>query len=168
MLQPNPGMLLKTLRNGLKTEVLPALERESGPGRQLRASLYLIARLEQSWDLYHQHVQKDNRDLEETLRAILGKLVSSRCGGDFERLLNELETANLDKTNIQGINDPELINATRINLVLQGIASRLQRQLGVDGDMSGITMECSESLRKLYQRMAERDVILVGEEPAKN
>lgn len=168
MLQPNPGMLLKTLRNGLKSEVLPALERDGPAGRQLRASLYLLTRLERSWDLYHQHVYADNKDLERTLRATLNKLISSGCEGNFELLLEELEAANGDGArDLVGLNDPALITATSINLVLQDIASRLQNELSSTTTVTGSTTECAMSLAELYKRMAERDVFFVGEQPSK-
>lgn len=167
MLQPNPGMLLKTLRTGLKAKVLPALDRDSAAGRQLRASLYLIGRLEQSWDLYHQHLRKDNQDLEDTLRSILGKLISSDSEGDFEQLLEELETTSSDDSELEGLNDPALITATRANLILQDIASRLQMQLSPVAGLTGIARECAESLANLYRRMSDRDLIYVGEKPTK-
>jgi hypothetical protein len=105
MLRPSPGELLSGLRASLTSEVLPALPKGAAHS-QLKAALHLMGRLEKSWDLAHDHIAKDNADME----AVLGPLA------DIAPPVTEPS----------GYNDPALRTAAARNLQLQTILAAQQ------------------------------------------
>lgn len=138
MQRPNPGELLAGLRRSLQEQVLPALAR-GVPQQQLKAALHLIGRLERSWDLAASHLAEDNADIE----AVLGALLPA----DGPQSL-EVRLAAMPVEKPRGYNDPALAAAAQRNVALHQLL-----------------LEQAETpeLRALFQRMAVRDAIYVGD-----
>ncbi|MEZ5481563.1 MAG: hypothetical protein R3E73_05115 [Porticoccaceae bacterium] len=164
MLLPNPGLLIKSLRSSLKSEVLPALEKGAA-FRQLKASLHLLERLERSWDLFPQHVQQDNTDLEKTLIDVLEKLVASTDKTSFDDLLQQLKAIPEMNKVVKGINDPVLNLAAQRNFALQNLLEEVQGELDKFESDKKLKNACERSLNELYRRMVARDAIYVGDKP---
>ena len=138
MQRPNPGELLAGLRRSLQEQVLPALPR-GVPQQQLKAALHLIGRLERSWDLAVSHLAEDNADIAE----VLGAMLPAEGPQSLEARL-----AAIPAEQPGGYNDPALVAAGQRNFALH--------QLLLEQP------ETSE-LRALFQRMAVRDAIYVGD-----
>lgn len=137
MLRPSPGDLLRGLREGLKSSVLPALPKGVAQ-RQLKAALHLLDRLERSWDLMGAHLAADNRDIETTLGAIADASLQAQLAAAPEAVPS-------------GFNCPQLRAAAARNLQLQALLDDYA------------AAHPSPQVDALLRRMAARDSILTGD-----
>lgn len=140
MQRPNPGELLAGLRRSLEEEVLPALPK-GVPHQQMKAALHLIGRLARSWDLTASHLRDDNADIEALLAATLPQGLDAMLDSRIAAIPAEM-------TN--GFNDDGLAAAARRNAALHEI-------LCEQAD--------TPERRALFERMAARDAVYVGDRP---
>jgi len=163
MLLPSPGTLLKGLAGSLRDGVLPNISTVSAQ-KQMKAALHLLARLEKTWDLFHQHVETDNADIEAALQKIFSALASHD-----QRLIalkaRFMENMAGDKP-VAGFNDPEAAAMAAANIRLREILQALEEILAHAPDENqNAVAACQMQLAGLYQRMAMRDAIYVGDLP---
>lgn len=141
MQRPNPGMLLQGLRESLAATVLPAVT-DGAAMRQLKAALHLLGRLERSWDLAQSHLAADNADIEQMLAA-------QPSIGSAQKLEARLASVAVEEP--RGFNDPALRTLAARNLALHTLLLELPDD---------------PALPALYTRMAARDAVSVGDQPA--
>lgn len=140
MQRPNPGELLRGLRQSLAHNVLPALPKGVAH-QQMKAALHLISRLERSWDLAGQHFARDNADITAVLAALLPETGP-------QSLAEQVAASPAEPT--AGYNDPALREAARHNVTLHAVLA---------------TLPHGPELAALHQRMVARDAVLVGDAP---
>lgn len=140
MQRPSVGDLLGGLRRSLEAQILPELP-DGNASRQLKAGLHLLARLERTWDLAVTCLLADNADIESTLEDLRPSepWLVARLG------------ATPQEPPPSGFNDAGLRDAAQRNLHLHRILLDI-----ADCDAMGA----------LRARMAQRDLLLVGENPA--
>lgn len=163
MLLPSPGVLLKGLAESLRDSVLPNISTVSAQ-KQMKAALHLLGRLEKTWDLFHQHVENDNADIEAALQQIFSALTSNdqRLVALKARFMESTAGDNL----VVGFNDPEAAAMAAANIRLREILHTLEEILAHSPDENqSAVAACQIQLAGLYQRMAMRDAIYVGDLP---
>lgn len=138
MQQPNPGLLLRGLRESLAATVLPTVT-DGAAVRQLKAALHLLGRLERSWDLAPGHLAADNADIAQVLVAQASIATPQAL---------EARLAQVQVTEPAGFNDPALRALAARNLALHQVLAE---------------MPDHPALPALYARMAARDAASVGD-----
>lgn len=138
MQRPNPGELLRGLRESLTMQVLPALPKGVAH-QQMKAALHLIGRLERSWDLVDDHLFADNADISEVLMDFL----PTEGPESLEERLAAIAIAAPE-----GYNDATLREAAQRNLALHELLAE---------------QPYSPTIAALHARMIDRDSRLVGD-----
>lgn len=138
MQRPNPGELLRGLRESLTMQVLPALPKGVAH-QQMKSALHLIGRLERSWDLVGGHLFADNADISEVLLDLL----PAEGPGSLEQRLAAIAVAAPD-----GYNEATLREAAQRNLALHKLLA---------------DQPYSPTIAALHERMIDRDSRLVGD-----
>lgn len=134
--EPSLGRLHEGVVETLETAVLPELPRGGAARRQLNAALDLLRRLAFAAPRQAASLDADNRDIAETIEAILP------ATPDGEMLRSGIAAAKASP-------DREAQNAA-----LQAILAELQER-------GGLSAEATAGLRSLYRRMLAREMALI-------
>lgn len=162
MFKPTVGELLYDVRRGLEEVVLP-FTGSGAAGRQLKASLQILRRLERTWDRLPSFLVADNDDVAATIRVVLARIGEANDGSrryaDLIAKLQDLAVAQPPPF----ISDLQAGNLGARNEALHGLLAELGSRIRRDVELDhAIGRECELLLLNLYARMLRRDANALG------